>query len=289
MNDSEQRAVPIPITPHGPEALSTQAPDLGAAVPPFDRAAWRARIAASIVFAMAAVYTLYATLGMTGGMRMPGGWTMEMMWMVMPGQSLLAAAATFLLMWQAMMIAMMLPSSWPMLELYARVAGHRGHRQPLLDTSVVALGYFAVWGLFGCIAFALGIEISRAAMVSPRLSQAIPGAAGVALVLSGLWQLTPWKQACLKHCRDPLLFLAHAYRPGAWGGFRVGVHHGAFCAACCWALMTMQLLLGVMNLLVMTVVAAIIAAEKLWWRGPALARVVGLASMGAGLFLILKL
>jgi predicted metal-binding membrane protein len=192
------------------------------------------------------------------------------------------------LVWQAMMIAMMLPSSWPMLELYTRVARHSGHRRPLLDTSIVAAGYFAVWAAFGCVAFALGIEISRAAMISGRISRLIPGAAGVVLILSGVWQLSPMKQACLKHCREPLLFLGHAYRRGTWGAVRVGLHHGAFCAACCWALMTMQLLLGVMNLAMMTGVAAIIATEKLWRRGPALARLVGVVSIGAGLFLLLK-
>jgi predicted metal-binding membrane protein len=249
---------------------------------------WRARAVASGVFAVAAAYTLYAGLHMTGGMGMPGGWTMPMMWMAMPGQSLLSAAAMFLLVWQAMMIAMMLPSSWPMLELYTRVARHSGHRRPLLDTSIVAAGYFAVWAAFGCVAFALGIEISRAAMISGRISRLIPGAAGVVLILSGVWQLSPMKQACLKHCREPLLFLGHAYRRGTWGAVRVGLHHGAFCAACCWALMTMQLLLGVMNLAMMTGVAAIIATEKLWRRGPALARLVGVVSIGAGLFLLLK-
>ncbi len=255
---------------------------------PLELEAWRARAVASGAFAIAATYTLYAALHMTGGMQMPGSWTMPMMWMAIPGQSLASAATKFLLMWQAMMVAMMLPSSWPMLELYARVADQAGHRRPLLDTSVVALGYFAVWGLFGGLAFALGIEISRAAMTSVRISRSIPDAAGVALILSGVWQLTPLKQACLKHCRDPLLFLGHAYRRGTWGAVRVGLHHGAYCAACCWALMTMQLLLGVMNLAIMTAVAAIIAIEKLWRRGPMLARLVGVVSIGAGLFLILK-
>ena len=103
-----------------------------------------------------------------------------------------------------------------------------------------------------------------------------------------MWQLSPMKQACLKHCREPLLFLGHAYRRSTWGAMRVGLHHGAFCAACCWALMMMQLLLGIMNLAIMTGVAAIIATEKLWRRGPALARLVGVVSIGAGLFLLLK-
>ena len=255
---------------------------------PLDRAEQWARAIASGVFLLAAAYTFYAARGMSGGMVMPGGWTMPMMWMVMPGQSLAGSAFVFLVMWQAMMIAMMLPSSWPTFELYSRVARHTGQRWPMFNTVLTGAGYFTAWGAFGAIAFAAGFEISRAAMVSAQLSRWIPAAAGVSLVLAGIWQLTPLKQSCLNHCRDPLLFLGHAYQPGLWGGFRVGLHHGAFCAACCWALMLMQMVLGVMNLAVMVGVATIIATEKLWKRGPLLARAVGAVSIVAGFVLLFR-
>src|SRR6202790_447900 len=130
MADSAQTASPTALA--RPD-LSTLPLDL--------RERW-ARAVASGAFVVAAAYTLYAALHMSGGMRMSDNWTMPMMWMVMPGQSLAGAAATFLLMWQAMMIAMMLPSSWPMLELYARVARHAEHERPLLDTLAVAASYF---------------------------------------------------------------------------------------------------------------------------------------------------
>src|SRR6266566_842194 len=136
-----------------------------------DRVELWARAAASSIFLLAAAYTLYAARNMPGGMAMPGGWTMPMMWMAMPGQSLAGAALAFLLMWQAMMIAMMLPSSWPMLELYSRVARHTGQRHPLLKTAVVGTGYFAAWGMFGAIAFAIGFKLSQTAMASPQLSR----------------------------------------------------------------------------------------------------------------------
>src|SRR3977135_1094357 len=148
-----------------------------------------ARAIASGVFLLAAAYTFYAARGMSGGMRMSGGRAMPMMWMVMPGQSLAGAAFVFLLMWQAMMIAMMLPSSWPTLELYCRVARHTGQRWPMLNTVLAAAGYFTVWGAFGAIAFAAGFEISRAAMFSPQLRKWVPAAAGGSLVLSGGWRL----------------------------------------------------------------------------------------------------
>jgi predicted metal-binding membrane protein len=255
---------------------------------PRDRTEQWARAVASGVFILAAAYTTYAARGMSGGMTMPGGWTMPMMWMVMPGRSLAGSALLFLLMWQAMMIAMMLPSSWPTLELYSRVARHSGQHWPMFNTVLAGAGYFTVWGAFGVIAFAAGFEISSAAMFSPELSKWFPAAAGMSLVLAGVWQLTPLKQSCLKHCRDPLMFLGNAYKPGVWGGFRIGLHHGAFCAACCWALMLMQMVLGVMDLAVMTGVAAIIGTEKLWKRGPLLARLVGAISIAAGVVLVVR-
>ena len=253
-----------------------------------DRAEKWARAVASAIFLAAAAFTLYGARGMSGGMLMPGGWTMPMMWMAMPGQSLVGAAIAFVVMWQAMMIAMMLPSSWPTLELYSRVARHTGQRHPMISTILAGVGYFTVWAAFGAIAFAAGFEISRAAMLSPQLSRWIPAAAGVSLILAGVWQLTPLKQSCLNHCRDPLMVLGHAYKPGVWGGFRVGLQHGAFCAACCWALMLMQMVLGVMNLVVMVGVAVIIATEKLWKRGPLLARVVGISSVIVGTVLVVR-
>jgi predicted metal-binding membrane protein len=268
-------------------AFTTEIAEQATGAPP-DRTEQWARAVASGIFFLAAAYTIYAARGMSGGMTMPGGWTMPMMWMGMPGQTLASSALLFLLMWQAMMIAMMLPSSWPTLELYSRVARHTGQRRPMFNTVLAGAGYFTVWAAFGVIAFTAGFEISRAAMFSPQLSKWVPAAAGVSLVLAGVWQLTPLKQSCLKHCRDPLMFVGHAYKTGVWGGFRLGLHHGAFCAACCWALMLMQMVIGVMNLAVMTVVAAIIATEKLWKRGPLLARLVGAISIAAGVVLVVR-
>jgi predicted metal-binding membrane protein len=245
-------------------------------------------IAAS-VFGVAAVATLVDSLKMQDGMRMPGDWNMPMMWMVMPGQTIWSAAWMFLLMWQAMMIAMILPSSWPILELYHRTIAVRQDRQPParpnLQTALVGAGYFAVWLAFGA-AFAVGLWVSRKTMTSATLSYRMPAFAGVGLLLAGIYQLSPLKQRCLQHCRSPLLFLGHIFHPGYGGAVRVGVIHGAFCAACCWALMLVQIILGVMNLGIMIVVAGIIAIEKLWSRGPVFARLAGIASIAAGIFLL---
>jgi predicted metal-binding membrane protein len=244
-----------------------------------------ARAVAAMVFVACACVTFQAAQHMRGGMPMPGGWEMSMMWMAMPGQTAAGAAWMFLLMWQAMMIAMMLPSSWPMLELYRRVAVSSGERYPGLATLAAGAGYFVVWLAFGAAVFAAGFGLSATAMRSAPISHAMPLLAAAILILAGAFQLTPWKQACLQHCRSPLLFLGHAWRPGIRGAVRVGMVHGAFCAGCCWALMLIQTVLGVMSLGVMTAVAAVIGIEKLWRRGPWLARATGVAAIAGGVYL----
>ncbi len=271
----------------GGEALSPHAAASFAA-PAFSRDELWARAVATVIFLAAAALTWRGMNSMSGGMPMPGGWVMPMMWMVMPGESPWGAARMFLLMWQAMMIAMMLPSTWPMLALYRRTARHSGLRPAGLATALAGTGYFAIWLAFGAAAFAVGLGISHLAMQSDRLSHWIPAAAGVALIAAGIYQLTPLKQACLQHCRDPLLYLGHAWRPGFAGALRVGVHHGAYCAACCWALMVIQIVLGAMSLGVMIAVAGVIAGEKMWKRGPLLARATGVAAIAAGAFFVFR-
>ncbi len=108
---------------------------------------------------------------------------------------------------------------------------------------------------------------------------------GRAFGISGIYQLTQWKLACLKHCRDPLTLLAANLHRGRFGALRIGIHHGAFCAACCWALMLIQLVLGVMNLAAMVAVAVVIALEKLLPRGEWLARAAGLVAIVAGIII----
>ena len=243
-----------------------------------------AHFGAALIFLLAAAATIRGSLRMGGDMPMPGGWAMPMMWMTMPGQSAWIAAWMFLVMWQAMMVAMMLPSTWPMLALYRRVASSTQQKRIGAGTFASGAGYFLVWLAFGAAAFASGLGISAAAMRAERASRLVPAGAGVALILAGIYQLSPLKQACLRHCRSPLLLLGHLWRPGLLGAFRIGLAHGAYCAACCWALMLIQMILGVMNLGVMAAVAGVIAIEKLWRRGPWFARLVGGLSIALGVF-----
>jgi predicted metal-binding membrane protein len=220
---------------------------------------------------------------MSGGMSMPGGWTMSMMWMRMPGQSWAAAAAVFVAMWTAMMIAMMLPSALPMMLLYRRVLAFRAEEGIALATLCVGAGYFAVWLAFGAVAYAAGVAVCAVAMRAEAVSRAVPVASAAALVVAGMYQLTPWKSACLRHCRNPVQLMTHHLGRAEWrDSFGLGLHHGAFCAGCCWGLMLVQLALGVMDVAAMVVVAAVIAAEKLLPQGERIARFSGLAAIAAG-------
>jgi predicted metal-binding membrane protein len=242
-----------------------------------------------LVFAAAAAATSYFVATMSGGpMPMPGGWEMSMMWMVMPGQTWVAAAVVFTVMWLAMMVAMMLPSAMPMLLLYRRAATFR--KDAHVGASLWLLGgaYFFVWTAFGVLAYAAGMTISWLAMRYRAVSVAVPPATAAALIAAGAYQLTPWKSACLEHCRDPMALVANHLERGRSGALRLGLHHGVYCAACCWALMVIQLVLGVMNLGVMIVVAAAITLEKLLahpW-GYRTARFAGLLSISGGLWLL---
>ena len=222
-------------------------------------------------------------------MSMPGGWTMSMMWMRMPGQTWAAASTMFVAMWVAMMIAMMLPSALPMLLLYRRVIRFRGEARVALATWSVGAGYFAIWMGFGLGAYAIGVALTQAAMRSTTFSRAMPIVSAAALITAGAYQLTSWKTACLEHCRDPFHLMArHLGRPGWRGALGLGLHHGAFCAACCWGLMVVQLVLGVMNLGAMVLVAGVIAAEKLLDSGVLIARATGVIAIVAGASMALR-
>ena len=245
---------------------------------------------AAIATAAAWYYTIHSANAMSSTMPMPGGWSMSMAWMSMGNQSAFAHATMFLVMWAAMMVAMMLPSVMPAVLLHQRLIRTRVDRGESAAGSQVLLlaGYFAVWTAFGAVAYAIGMALAAAAMRSIQVSVLIPVATGIALAAAGIYQLTQWKQICLRHCRSPLEFFARHDIRRAGDSWRFGVHHGANCAACCWGLMLIQLVLGVMSVPLMALVALAILFEKQWRHGPALAKVVGSAALAAGIFLALR-
>ena len=223
-------------------------------------------------------------------MPMPGGWSMSMAWMRMGSQSPFAHAVMFLVMWAVMMIAMMLPSVMPAVLLHRRLLAARLERgsQPAGSQFLLTAGYFSIWIAFGMLAYAAGTAVAEAAMRWIRVSLFMPIATGAALAAAGAYQLTQWKQTCLRHCRSPLDLFAHHDIRRATDSWRFGLHHGAYCAGCCWGLMVIQLALGVMSLPLMAAVAIVILLEKQWRHGELLARVVGGASLAGGIVLALR-
>ncbi len=167
------------------------------------------------------------------------------------------------LMWAIMMVGMMLPSAAPMTLLYAGMVC-KAERQgtPMAPTGAFVAGYLAMWCLFSVGATLAQWGLHEAAMLSPMMvaNSQVLGAA--LLMMAGVFQLTPWKAVCLDHCRSPAHFIAQHWRSGASGAFRLGLHHGAFCLGCCWALMGLLFVGGVMNLLWIAGITIFVFLEK---------------------------
>ncbi len=243
----------------------------------------------ALLFAASAAVTIAwcASMSAMGGMPMPGGWTMSMAWMQMPGQTWAGATASFLGMWVVMMMAMMLPSLVPMLWRYRQAVGRTGETRLGRLTAVAGLAYFVVWTMFGLAAFPLGVALAAVAMELPALARAVPVAVGVVVLTAGALQFTAWKAHHLACCREaPGCGCAlPADGDTAWRhGLRLGFH----CSCCCAGLMAILLTIGVMDLRAMAVVTAAIIIERLAPAGEHVARAIGAVAIGAGLFLIAR-
>ena len=202
--------------------------------------------------------------------------------MAMPASGWALSAA----MWAAMMVAMMLPGAAPAILLYATVHRHSlGAGRP--PTAAFLGGYLACWAAFAAGAAALQIALESAALASPMtLALVNRHAAGALLVAAGLYQLSPLKDACLGKCRSPAQFLSRHFQPGAKGAARLGLLHGAYCVGCCWLLMALLFVGGVMNLAWIALLTLLVAAEKLLPGGVWIARVSGIAMAGWGAILL---
>jgi predicted metal-binding membrane protein len=165
--------------------------------------------------------------------------------------------------WVTMMAAMMLPSVAPMVLFFAHVSREREKRgSGHVSTWTFVAAYFAVWTAYGLTAYAfyrVATELDSGLLVWQRGG---PYVAGAAIAAAGLYELTPLKAVCLRHCRSPLHFVLTGWRGGRVGAFRMGVEHGAYCVGCCWGLMVILFALGVMSLLWMATVAAVIFVQK---------------------------
>ena len=255
-----------------------------------ERASQRAFFSVSaLLFAASAAGTIVWCTSMSamGGMPMPGGWTMSMAWMRMPGQTWPGAAASFLGMWVVMMVAMMLPSLVPMLWHYRQAVGGPGETRLNRLTALVGVGYFFVWTAFGMAAFPLGVALAAVGMQQPALAHAVPIAAGVVVLMAGTLQFTAWKARHLACCRAAPE--SGRTLPGDAGtAWRYGLRLGLHCCHCCLGLTAILLVIGVMDLRAMAVVAAAITVERLAPAGERVARATGAVAVGTGLFLIAR-
>jgi predicted metal-binding membrane protein len=192
-------------------------------------------------------------------------------------------AGMMFVMWVVMMVGMMLPSAAPMALLYAAVA-RKAARQgsPLAPTALFVAGYLAIWTLFSAGATELQWALDRAALLSPMMVSSSPALGAGLLVAAGLWQLTPMKNSCLEHCRAPVQFFARHWRAGRTGAFRMGLSHGASCLGCCWVLMGLLFLGGVMNLVWIAAITLFVLFEKLAPAGARTARLAGAAMIALG-------
>ena len=202
----------------------------------------------------------------------------------------LAYFALMLAMWWVMMVAMMLPSAAPIVLLFATV--NRKSRQQgrtWVPTSIFAAGYLVAWGGFSLIAVILQWGLERLAQLSPMMQTNSAWLGATLLVGAGIYQLTPLKQACLRHCRSPFEFIAHHWRTGTGGAFRMGLEHGLFCLGCCWVLMVLLFYGGVMNLWWIAGIALYVLIEKTAPAGPRIGRFTGTLLILWGLWLFMVL
>ena len=190
-------------------------------------------------------------------------------------------------MWAVMMVGMMVPSAAPMVLMFTSVNRRRREQQrPYVPTGVFLAGYLAVWTAFSALATVAQGALHKAALLSPSMVSTSPVVGGVLLLAAGIFQWTPLKYACLHHCRSPLSVITREWREGTRGAFIMGLRHGMYCTGCCWFLMALLFVAGVMNLLWIAAIAAFVLVEKVVPAGHWVARVAGVLLVVAGALMI---
>ena len=206
------------------------------------------------------------------------GMSMDMPWTITD------AIFTFV-MWAVMMVAMMTPSAAPVFLIFAGMQRKQTGRHLPFGLLLFGAGYLLVWSGFSAIAAVAQWALHSAAMLSPAMKTVSPWLGGGILIGAGLYQLTPSKRACLSHCQSPLGFLMSHWRSGNAGALRMGLAHGAYCLGCCWALMCVLFVVGVMNLVWVAVLSAFVLLEKVGPAGQAVSRVAGGGMVAAGVLM----
>jgi predicted metal-binding membrane protein len=230
-------------------------------------------------------YMLYEARGMTltgachcAGLKMSGPdlapWSM-------------AVLVPLFLMWTEMMVAMMLPSAAPMLLIFGALNRNRREQDsPYVPVGVFLLGYLAIWTAFSALAAIAQWALHGAALLSPTMASTSRLLSGALLLAAGVFQWTSLKRVCLVHCRTPLSFLMAGWRDGRLGAFLMGLRHGAYCSGCCWLLMALLFVAGVMNMWWVAMIAALVLAEKVAPKGLGFGKVVGVLWIVWGLWFV---
>jgi predicted metal-binding membrane protein len=209
-------------------------------------------------------------------------------WLMQPAVWSAGYATLMFAMWWVMMVAMMLPSAAPTLLLFLRInRNDKGGKAPVAATSLFAAGYLIAWGGFSILAVALQWALESVRLLSPMLATSPTWLGAGILIAAGLWQLTPLKTVCLRHCRSPLGFLLGNWRAGPWGALNMGLALGAYCLGCCWFLMALLFFGGVMNLYWIVGLAGYVMVEKMIPLGHWLQYLAGIALILWGLALAL--
>ncbi|MBM1173854.1 DUF2182 domain-containing protein [Microvirga arabica] len=247
--------------------------------------------------ALAWAYVLWLAAAMDGSHTamtdMSGMGMSEMNMAEMAGPSLRAWGATdfgfMFAMWAVMMVGMMLPSAAPMVLIYAGVARQaQARHKPFAATAWFVGGYLLAWTIFALVATLVQWSLEQALVLTPMMKSASTALGGAILIAAGVYQWTPLKDACLSQCQSPLLFIQRhgGFRREPQAALRLGTEHGLYCIGCCWALMALLFVGGVMNVLWITGIAILVLVEKLtpagWW----IARITGAAFIGAGAWLL---
>ena len=193
--------------------------------------------------------------------------------------------AAMFAMWAIMMLGMMIPSAAPAILLVSALRRH-SHAGGLGATALFTAGYVVAWTGFSLLATAAQMALSEASLLSSWMASEGPGLGGVLFIAAGLYQFSPLKRACLSKCRSPARFLVERWRDTRLGPLVVGIEHGAYCVGCCWAVMALLFVFGVMNLLWVALLAAFVLIEKLASPGARVDACSGIVMLGVGLVLL---
>ncbi len=242
--------------------------------------------------ALSWAYVLWLAAGMDmGSMEMTG------FRMVPAGKGIMAPAPSpwqaiefvyVFAMWAVMMVGMMTPSAAPMILIYARVARQASAQgKPFAAAGWFAAGYLLTWTGFALTATVAQWALDRAALLDPMMASTNQVFGGIVLIAAGIYQWTPLKDRCLAHCQSPLLFIQRqgGFRRDPLGALRLGLHHGVYCVGCCWILMALLFVGGVMNVLWIAAISAFVLIEKLVPVGRLISRIAGVGFVAAGIWL----